>query len=400
MSELKSINRFRFLKLNHKRKEAIAQAPTTPVNPGYPVATLAHQLHPQVQHIIISDIQEWGPDCKTFTLIPDSQKGTSKLAYFQAGAYISLRLQIGKATITRPYSLSSSPRNALAGCYRITVKRVPHGLASNYLLDHCPVGTKLNISGPLGSFTYLPIRDAPTVIGIAGGSGITPFYSLAQAIADGDEDCRLVLLYGSRSVKDILFHQKFTRLEQECDRIQVINVLSDEKRNGYEHGFISADLIKKYAPVHENYSIFMCGPQGMYDFMTKQLPKLHLAQKWIRQEVQGEAHDPHDFADYDDQANIPKVVHITVEINGNRQVITAPSQQTILQSLEANGITAPAHCRAGECGWCHSRLVKGKVFCPLKMDHRRAADREFNYIYLCCTYPLSDLTIQVPKAEF
>lgn len=399
MSELKHINRFKFLKLNKERQNIIAKAPTTPVNPGFQLANLANRLHPQVQHVKISAIKEWSDDVKTFTLVPNPEKGTKALAFFQAGAYISIRLHIGKATLTRPYSLSSSPRQALAGKYEITIKRVPHGLASNYLLDHCPVGTELAISGPLGNFTYLPIRDAHTIIGVAGGSGITPFYSLAQAIADGDEDCQLILLYGSRTVNDILFHQEFNQIEQRCPQVKVINVLSDEQREGYEHGFITAELIKKYAPDKDNYSIFMCGPQGMYHFMNKELTKLKLDKKWIRQEVQGEAHDPHDFDDYQDHDNIPKTVKITVDINSKQQTITAPTTQTILQSLEKNGIAAPAHCRSGECGWCHSRLVTGKVFCPVSMDHRRSADREFNYVYICCTYPLSDLTIQVPTAE-
>lgn len=399
MSELKSINRFRFLKLNKERHNAIEQAPDTQINPGYPVAQLAHALHPEVQHVTIKAIKEWDSNCKTFTMVPDKSQGTTHLAFFQAGSYISLRLKIGEATLTRPYSLSSSPRQALEGQYQITVKRVPNGLASNYLLDHCPVGTKLNVSGPLGNFTYLPIRDAHTVIGLAGGSGITPFFSLAQAIADGDEDCRLILLYGSRTIHDILFHQEFTELAKQCQKIQVINVLSDEERDGYEHGFITADLIKKYAPHNEEFSIFMCGPKGMYNFMSKELTKLHLDQKWIRQEVQGEAHDPKDFEDYKTDANIPSTVQITIETNDSQQTINASTKQTILQSLEKNGIKAPAHCRSGECGWCHSHLIRGNVFCPISMDHRRAADKEFNYVYLCCTYPLSDITIQVPKAE-
>ena len=142
----------------------------------------------------------------------------------------------------------------------------------------------------------------------------------------------------------------------------------------------------------------MCGPQGLYRFMKQELRKLPLEQKWVRQEVQGEAHDPHDFTDYP-TGTASKTVQLTVQINDHRQTITVPTNQTLLQSLERNGIAAPAHCRAGECGWCHSRLVSGRVFAPHQLDHRRAADREFHYLYLCCTYPLSDLTIEVPQPE-
>lgn len=100
--------------------------------------------------------------------------------------------------LTRPYSISFSPQEALDGKVTLTIKRVPGGIVSNYMLDHWKVGDKITLTGPLGEFVYLPVRDGSTVIGVAGGSGITPFHSFAKAIAEGDEDFNLVLLYGSR----------------------------------------------------------------------------------------------------------------------------------------------------------------------------------------------------------
>lgn len=398
MSELKSINRFRFLKLNKQRKRAIDKASTSMINPGFPVASLANRLHPRTQYLKVGAIKDWGNGCKTFELIPNPSKGTTELAYFQAGSYISLRLIIGDSKLTRAYSLSSSPRQSLTGEYAITVKRVKGGLASNYMLDHWKVGTEVTASGPLGNLTYLPVRDGKTIIAVAGGSGITPFYSLAQAINDGDEDCKMVLIYGSRNTSDILFRNELNNIAKHCDKIKVVNVLSEEKRAGYEHGFITASMIKKYAPQNESYSIFMCGPQGMYNFMAKELKKLGLDKKWIRQEVQAEAHDPRDFNDYLDN-NVPDKVSATIYMNGERQTLKIPTNQTLLQSLEKNGIAVPAHCRSGECGWCHSKLISGNIFCPASMDHRRSADSIHNYIYLCCSYPLNDVTIEVPQAE-
>lgn len=294
--------------------------------------------------------------------------------------------------------MSSSPKQALNGFYQITVKRVKGGLASNYMLDHWRVGTSVTASGPLGTLTYLPIRDGHTIIGIAGGSGITPFFSLAQAIADGDEDCRLVLLYGSRTAKGIIFYDQLKKIAQNCSKVRVVNVLSDEQVAGFEHGVISASLIKKYAPQNEDYSIFVCGPQGLYDYLEQELPKLQLEHKWIRREVQSEAHDPHRFDDYVD-TGVPDQVQLTVRINDQVHHLTVSTQQTLLQSLEENGIAAPAHCRAGECGWCHSKLLAGQVYCPIKLDHRRAADHGRHYLYLCCSYPLSDVSIIVPQPE-
>lgn len=395
---LKSVNRLRFLKNNDERKRRIEAAPETPLPSVYPVNALSASLHPTRQYVKVSEIREWDANCRSFTFVPDPSKGTEKLAYFQAGAYLSIFPEVDGMKITRPYSISSSPKEALEGKYVLTIKRVPGGIASNYMLDHVKEGDSFVLSEPLGEFVYNPVRDGSTVIGIAGGSGITPFHSFAKAIADGDEDFSLVLLYGSRTEKDILFKEDFDELEKKCDRIRVVHVLSDEEKEGYEHGFITAELIEKYAP-ETDYSIFLCGPAGMYRFADTQIAKLNLERKWVRHELQGELHEPKKLADYPQGIEVPEKVKITVRICDSEQTIEADSDDTILQSLEKHGIAAPAHCRSGECGWCHSRLVSGEVYCPKQTEHRREADYDHGYVHICCTFPLSDIVIEVPDAK-
>lgn len=394
---LNSVNRLRFLKLNEERKLKTEQASDAALPKQFPVNKLSAALHPEKQCVTVAGIKEWDENCKSFTFIADPSKGTKQLAYFKAGAYLSVSLEVDGMKLTRPYSISSSPKEALEGKYTLTIKRVPGGIGSNYMLDHFKVGDQVTLSSPLGEFVYLPIRDGRTVIGVAGGSGITPFHSFAKAIAEGDEDFHLILLYGSRTEKDILFKEEFDELEKLTDKVKVVHVLSDEQKPGYEHGFVTADLIKKYAPQDENYSIFMCGPAGMYNFLDQQIQTLQLERKWIRHELQGEVHNPKSLPDYPSEADVPKQVEITVHICDNIYKIKADSEDTILQSLEKNGIAAPAHCRSGECGWCHSLLINGQVYSPKKLEHRREADIDFNYIHPCCTFPLTDLEIEVPN---
>ena len=62
----------------------------------------------------------------------------------------------------------------------------------------------------------------------------------------------------------------------------------------------------------------------------------------------------------------------------------------------AAGIRAPSRCRSGECGWCRSKLVSGEVFVPEESDERRWADREYGYIHPYCSFPVSDLSLDVP----
>ena len=394
--KLWKLNPMAFTKMTPNRKAKIAAAPAQalPATDSYKPNELAKALHPGVQHLKVARVIAHSADVKTFWLEANPEKGTNTLAVFSAGQYLSVSLEIGPVRLTRPYSLSSSPREALEGHYSLTIKRVEGGLASNYILDNWAVGAEVTASEPLGVFTYEPLRDAGTIIGIAGGSGITPFRSLAKAIADGDEDAKLILLYGSRTLADAVFQEEFKALEG--DKFKLVNVLSHEEAESCETGFITAELIRKYAP-QDDYSIFLCGPQAMYNFVDKEIEKLGLRKKFIRHELFGEYFNPAREADY--PAGVAPEFKITVRIAGQEQTITAPADTSILRSLEANGIAAPAHCRSGECGWCHSRLVSGEVYCPRSVDGRREADHLYGYIHPCCSFPLSDLVVEVPPCR-
>ena len=394
--QLWKLNPMDFTKMNPTRQAKIEAAPAKalPATDSYKPTELAKALHPGVQSVKVAEIVEHPGDAKTFWLEANVEKGTKALAWFSAGQYLSVSLEIGSMKLTRPYSLSSSPKEALAGRYGLTIKRVKDGLASNYILDNWSVGTEVTVSEPLGVFTYEPLRDAKTIIGIAGGSGITPFRSLAKAIADGDEDAKLILLYGSRTMEDAIFQNEFKALEGE--KFQLVNVLSHETQEGAESGFITAELIRKYAP-QGDYSIFLCGPQAMYNFVDKEIATLNLRKKFIRHELFGEYFNPAKEADY--PAEVAPEFKITVRIAGEEQTITASADVSVLRSLEANGIAAPAHCRSGECGWCHSKLVSGEVYAPKSVDGRREADYIYGYIHPCCSFPISDLVIEVPPVK-
>lgn len=393
--KLWKLNPMDFTKMTPARQAKIEAAPANPLPPvdSYKPNELAKALHPQAQHLRVTMIIDHGNGVKSFRLSPNPAKGTDSLAWFCAGQYLSLSLEIGSMKLTRPYSISSSPAESKKGYYTLTIKRVDGGLASNYILDNWKIGTEVTASEPLGVFTYEPLRDAKTVIGVAGGSGITPFRSLAKAIADGDEDAELILLYGSRTLEDAVFQKEFKTLESTCPKFKLVNVLSHETKDGCEGGFITADLIRKYAP-EGDYSIFLCGPQAMYNFVDKEIETLGIRRKFVRHELFGEYFTPSKEADY--PGHKAPEFKLTVHIAGKETTITAPAETSLLRTLEANGIAAPAHCRSGECGWCHSKLVSGEIYTPKSVDGRREADLIYGYIHPCCSFPLSDLVIEVP----
>ncbi|MBQ6018637.1 MAG: iron-sulfur cluster-binding domain-containing protein [Clostridia bacterium] len=392
---ISSLSRTRFVKNAAARVKAVAKASGDEPKAldDYAANRIVAALHPHVQHLKIAEIIEHGPDMKSFLLEPDRTKGTERLAWFSAGQYLSIHLEVGGASLNRPYSIASSSRDALNGRYRITVKRVEGGVASGYMLDHWQVGGSVLASAPLGEFTYEPLRDAKTVIGVAGGSGITPFRSFAKAIFEGDEDFELVLLYGSRTIGDAVFSDEIAEMAASCPKIRLVNVLSEQKKRGCEHGFITAELIRKYAPEGE-YSIFLCGPQAMYRFVDKEIESLGVRRKFVRHELFGEYFHPEQNGDYKGDINAEYTV--TVRVAGEEYRIPCRADTTLLRAMEAAGIAAPSDCRSGRCGWCRSQLLAGEVYVPESVDGRRYADKEYGYIHPCCTFPLGDVTIDVP----
>ncbi|MBR4551789.1 MAG: hypothetical protein IKO13_05815, partial [Oscillospiraceae bacterium] len=193
------IGKFDMLKFKNMKKvreKAIQAASADEISGVFPVNENAKALHPDFLELVIDRIiDRGGAQAKTFVL---KRADGAPLPYFRAGQYISLKLPMDGSFVTRSYSLCSSPKEALNGEYAITVRSNPGGFVADRLLEEKKPGDTVITSGPLGFFYYEDLRDEKNVIGLAGGSGITPFLSMARALADGVEDFNLTLLFGSR----------------------------------------------------------------------------------------------------------------------------------------------------------------------------------------------------------
>ena len=378
------LDMLQFKKMVPRRRAILKSGSLDPITAVYGVNRLAQSLHPKQQKAVVSEIIP-RKDANTYVLKAD------RLAYFRAGQYVSVKLQIGDSITARPYTLAASPALALKGEYQITVKKAQDGFVSDYIIRSWQPGTEVTLSGPEGPFSYEPMRDEAEVVGLAGGSGITPFMAMANAILDGTEDFRLTLLYGSRTKEDILYAEELEKICAATDKVKAIHVLSEEQAEGFEYGFIGADLIKKYAP--EKYTLYICGPRAMHDFLAAELPKLGLDQKHIRREFVPAPASPVYFEEYPGDAS--KVFELKLSMLGEEKRIPLRADEPVLTAIERAGIAAPSRCRSGECGWCRSRLLSGEVFIPASMDGRRLADDEAGYIHPCSTWALSDLEIEI-----
>lgn len=387
------LNAAQFLKIIPERVKKISASGTEDVKPlgSYKPNSFASILHPSVQYVKVSEIETVTDNIKLFKLIPDKDRGTSRLAPFAAGNVISLEVSIDGNVYKRPYSISSSP---LEGYYEIIVKRVPDGTVSEYLLDSVNEGDTLAVSEPFGEFTYNPLRDAENVIGIAGGVGITPFRSFIKAISDSAENFNLTLLYGINEPTDIVLKDELDKAARN-PKIRIVYVQSGDANvpDGFEKGFITAELIKKYAP-EGDYSVFVCGPDAMYKFMEKELEKLGLRRKFIRFDYRGQVSEPESEPDYI-EANAASF-SIKVNYHGKITNVVCQKDEPILKAIERSGVSVPSRCLSGICGFCHSKVVSGDYYMPKSRDGRREADAIYGYIHPCCTFPRSDMEIVLP----
>uniref|UniRef100_UPI004024CA9E 2Fe-2S iron-sulfur cluster-binding protein n=1 Tax=Candidatus Scatomorpha intestinigallinarum TaxID=2840923 RepID=UPI004024CA9E len=373
----------KFKNLRKNRAEMIASAEAKPLPGTYRVNELAKRLHPAAQYLKIAEIVQETHDAKSFVLVPDEEAGTRELAPFKAGSYINVRTTLAGSVARRTYSLSSSPKEALEGKYRITVKLKEGGFLSAWLHNEAKVGDKLTATEPGGHVTHSGIRDCKKVVALAGGSGITPFMSMAKAIDEGTEDFEMTLLYGARTEADLVFRAYFDAIAARCPKVKVVYVLSEEQKEGFEAGFITAELIKKYAGA-EQFSIYAVGPGAMCDFLDRELPKLGLAQKFIRMERTEDVCDAGEVKDYT----------LTVHYRDELHTIPARSDETVLTAFERAGLAVNNKCRVGYCGFCRSRLVKGEYHAN-RYEQLRIADKQFHYFHPCCSYPMSDMEIEV-----
>ena len=380
-----------------QRRKRIASAQPLPMGWG-PINELAHQLHPERQLLSISEVREETKTTKTFRLVPDQDRSTSSLAFFRAGQYVSLKVEVNGVRVARPYSISSAPVEALGpdGFYEITVKKMENGFVVPHIMDFWDIGTKIESSGPLGNFYYEPLRDKATIVGLAGGSGITPFRSMAREIAYGDLAVELLLIYGSAEEDDIVFFTELEQLERDSSgRVKIVHVLSCEEVSleGCEQGFITADAIRKHANVDRS-SFFICGPHAMHQFLSQELGTLNLPSRRVRRELLGQPPHIAQVTGYP-QSVADRTFQMTVHVGDSVLEVPARATESVLVALERANLAPPSQCRSGECGFCRALVHSGDVFVNPEGDGRRYADRQFGYIHSCSSYPISDLEIEI-----
>jgi ferredoxin-NADP reductase len=142
-----------------------------------------------------------------------------------------------------------------------------------------------------------------------------------------------------------------------------------------------------------DFHVLMCGPEPWMQSVREALVANQVPDSQIHDESFGGSDSPVVTQDAPaaDNAPEPSAPAFSVTYESSGKIATYQSSKSnLLAHAKKSGILLPASCRAGHCGTCAVKLLRGKVQ-YLRPPEAEIADDE---ILPCICTPASDLTVQ------
>jgi ring-1,2-phenylacetyl-CoA epoxidase subunit PaaE len=341
-------------------------------------------------HLKVKEVIKETPEAATITF----WHPLSEMIKYHAGQFLTVLLTINGEKVRRSYSMSSSPHTDTAPA--VTVKRVPNGLVSNWLIDNVKEGDFLEVLEPMGHFMVQPdTRNARTVVLIGAGSGITPLMAIAKSILKIENESRVVLLYGNRDEENIIFKAQLDALEQHYgERLIVKHSLSQPKgvwegASGRLNQTQILRLIEGIAGLKATQAqYFLCGPEGLMDEAKGALKVLQVPDEQVHKESFATATSHHPTQEPDEDDGSLKTQEVTVLYEGTEYKFAVEPHQTILEAALELDIDLPYSCQAGMCTACMGKCTSGKIHLD-EEDGLTKAELAAGYILTCVAHPLT-----------
>jgi len=309
------------------------------------------------------------------SLVLDVPEHCSRRFRYQAGQFLTLRVTVGGRDLRRCYSMSSAP---VEDELRITVKRDPGGVVSNWINDTAAEGDEVHVAPPEGRFVLRgDLSGATELVAFAGGSGITPIMSLARAAVD-DPDRRVRLFYANRARGSVIFDDSLDRLVGEHGDRVVVHRHFDE-----DDGVVTAAAVQAFIEPAGNAHYYVCGPGPFMDAVEASLlaagvkeSRLHLERFTV-------------VAPEPSAIDLSSVTEdVLIELDRKKVVASYRQGDTLLQTARAAGLRAPASCETGSCGTCMARIVEGTAH-MLNNDALDDDEVDEGWVLTCQSLPTS-----------
>lgn len=147
-------------------------------------------------------------------------------------------------------------------------------------------GEQVTLQGPYGIFTLQ--EQESKICMIAGGIGITPFYSYLQYALDKKLETDFVLIYSNKTMQDRAFSKQFLEMQQaNPSKIRVVETLTREPQGSAWHGRrgrISKETLLQEMPDRSERLYYVCGVPEMVRDMAVTLQELGVDRKRVKRE--------------------------------------------------------------------------------------------------------------------
>ena len=336
------------------------------------------------------------PSVTSLTLDPTDGR---KLANALPGQFVVIRLRPtpDARVLLRSYSLSGEASDA---CYRVSVKREPHGAAGAYIETQVQVGDVLDVSAPRGSFT-LRSGDGPVVL-LSAGVGATPVLAMLHALAAGASQREVWWIYGAHDGGDHPFAAEARALLQALARSHHhIRYSSPRPADRAALDFDAPGRLNVRAlqdlGVPRDADFYLCGPPAFMSDLTTGLAAWGVAIDRVHTEIFGSAPSvtpgvvsaprraPH-------RPDGPEGAGPLVSFaRSNLAVRWGPAFHSILELAETCDVPVRWSCRTGVCHTCETALIGGAV----GYDPDPVEPPADGNVLICCSRPAGDIVIDL-----
>jgi len=194
---------------------------------------------------------------------------------FIPGQYVNIKPQpiIGRS---KSYTISSIPSEKTI-C--ITIKK--KGEMSSALID-LPIKTKLTLDGPYGYF--YPEKDCGDLVLIAGGIGVTPFYSIIKSKLISNYNSNITLFYSNKTIDRTPFFKELNKMSEDYPFLRIIYCLTEENIKHSlikEYTRINEEILKKYIVSVDKKCYYVCGSVGFVNDIWKMLKSIGVEEEKI-----------------------------------------------------------------------------------------------------------------------
>lgn len=309
---------------------------------------------------------------------------------FRPGQFATVSVEIEGKRHKRSYTIASSPTQR--DYIELTVKREPEGAVSRFLNDTLQESDTLELTAPLGKFTF-DGSESPSIVLIGGGVGITPLMTVVRYLTDRAWPGEIVLLYSCRTSNLFIYREELEFLQHRHANLKVVATMTRDPGTDWMglQGHLTRETIASVVPDIAARRIHLCGPQPMMDAIQGALAELGVPPESVMTEAFG-APAPRASSPPKPQLSAEQSA-FAVRFNKSGKSGTVTTGQTVLDLADDLGIEIENSCRVGTCGSCRVKLIAGSV----QMESDDGLDPEekaSGYILACQATPTSELTVE------